>query len=327
MFEWYDLNARHEATVFWLGAVLIFGVIKSTDVRHSVVHLVKTFLSPFVSLSILGLLLNAIALSTAIVVLGRKVGLWETLPVVAATVWAFSSGIALLMNIEGFMKNDGEFRSKAISMLAPATITAEVLGNAIFPIWVELIVTPLIVVFAYGAYTEDSQDTKKGFQILLSAYGFALLATLAYGLIDNPGSWESVVQSLIFPLILTIGVFPFLKALILFERCRFLIGVNSKKVTANEYGDDWPLTVAEAKLCCKHGAVWVEVERKKYRLNGWAEPLLKQHGVPIQELEPIWRDHPERAEIVSKLGADGETFVWKVDVGRLLNDGRALEET
>lgn len=327
MFEWYDLNARHEATFIWIGGVMIFFFIKSAEVRRSFGHLVKVFLSPFVSLSILGLLLYTAILAAVTVILGRMIGFWETLPIVAVTVWAFTSGLALLMNVEDFFKNEDEFKSKAMAMLAPATITAEVMGNAIFPLWVELIVMPLIVVFTYGAYTEEREDTKKGFQCLLSVYGIALLATVAIGLISNPETWKSVVQSLLFPLIMTIGVFPFLKSLILFERCRFLAGVKSKRVTAEMYGDEWPLTVPEAKLCCKHGAVWVEVRGKRYRINGWSEPLLKQHGVSIHELDPIWRDDPERAEIVSKLGVDGETFVRKISVGRLLKDGRALEET
>lgn len=327
MFEWHDLNARHEATFFWLAVVVIVGIVKSAGVRRSVGHLVKTFLSPFISFSILGLLLAAAALSTATVILGRMVGLWETLPFVATTVWSFTTGIALLMNIEGFMKNDGEFRSKAIGILAPATITTEVLGNAIFPLCAELIAIPMLVVFTYGAYVQERQNEKKIYEWLLALYGLVLLARLVFGLINDPSSWESVAQSLIFPLIMTIGLFPYLRFLILFERCRFLSGVKSMKVTESEYGDDWPLTVAQAKLCCKHGAVWVEAKGKRYRINGWAEPLLQQHGVPIQELDPIWRDHPKRSEMVSRLGTNGESFVWKVDVGRLLKDGRALEET
>ena len=255
------------------------------------------------------------------------VGFWETLPIVATVVWSFTSGLALLMNIEGFFKNDNEFRSKAVATLAPATIASEVLGNAVFPLWIELGVMPLIVLFIFCAYARESENEKQVYRWLLSIYGLILLAWLIFGLIKEPDSWESVAQSLIFPLIMTVGVFPFLKSLILFESCRFLVGVKSKRVRAEAYGDEWPLTVPEAKLCCKHGAVWVEVSRKRYRINGWSEPLLKQRGISIHELDPIWRDHPERAEIVSKLGADGETFVWKVDVGRLLDDGRALEGT
>ncbi len=324
LFEWYDLNARHEATIIWVGGVMIVLFIKSAEVRRSVGHLVKAFLSPFVSLSILGLLLNAAALATGVVILGRMVGFWETLPIVGVTVWAFTSGLTLLMNIEGFVKNDNEFKSKAMAMLAPATITAEVMGNAIFPFWVEFVLIPLGVFFTFRAYVREDRDENRVYQCLLGMFGLVLLTWLIVGWLNDLESWKSVVQSLIFPLILTLGVFPNLKSLILFERCRFLIGVKSKKVTASEYGDDWPLTVDQAKLCCKHDAVWLETEGRRYSLNGWAEPLLKRHGVPIQELGPIRRDHPQRVELASKLGDDGESFIWKADIGRLLEDGRAL---
>ena len=299
----------------------------SSEVRRSAYQLVRTAVSPFVWLSILGLMMNAAVFATGIVLLGRMIGLWDTLPIVAATVWSFTSGLSLLMNVEGFFKNDGEFRSKALSMLAPATITAEVMGNAIFPLYVEIVLIPLIVFFTFGAYVREDPKENRVYQALLGILGLVLLVRLIIGLVLEPGSWEMVVQSLIFPMIMTVGAFPYLRSLILFERCRFLIGVKSKLVVATEYGDDWPLTVPKAKLCCKHGAVWVEVDGKRYGLNGWATPLLQQRGVSILELEPIWRDHPKRAETAAKLGAEAETFVWKVDVGRLLNDGRALEET
>ena len=54
----------------------------------------------------------------------------------------------------------------------------------------------------------------------------------------------------------------------------FSRGAAHKTVTVKEYGPNWPLTVDSAKLCCKYPAVWVEVNGRKYWLNGSAEATI-----------------------------------------------------
>ena len=56
MLEWHDLNARHEATLLWLAAMLIIGIAGSAEDRRSVCDLLKMLLEPTISLLIVGLL-------------------------------------------------------------------------------------------------------------------------------------------------------------------------------------------------------------------------------------------------------------------------------
>ena len=54
MFEWYDLNSRHEAVALWIGAFLLYAVVTSSAVRESSFGLVKILLQKTILLSFVG---------------------------------------------------------------------------------------------------------------------------------------------------------------------------------------------------------------------------------------------------------------------------------
>ena len=114
MLEWHDLNARHAASFLWVTVTIIF-VARSADGRRSVYELLKTLqatlLKPAISLLMVGLLANVAFLTIIAVIVGRKVGMWETLPVVTTIVWAFTTGFSLLFQLGDFIKGDNTFLS------------------------------------------------------------------------------------------------------------------------------------------------------------------------------------------------------------------------
>ena len=95
------------------------------------------------------------------------------------------------------------------------------------------------------------------------------------------------------------------------EKMQFDLSAGRKAVRSEDYGSSWPLTVDSATLCCKSGAVWVEVDGKKYGFNGLSKSILPRCGHASFNLEEIWREHPEG--------------MWKVDISPLIRDGLALE--
>ena len=116
MLEWHDLNARHEATFLWVATMLVIAVARSADVRRSVYDLLKMLLKPDISLLIVGLLTNVTVLTTIAVIVGREVGIWETLPIVTAIVWALTTGFSLLLHLEEFLKGDNAFRKRVVTL-------------------------------------------------------------------------------------------------------------------------------------------------------------------------------------------------------------------
>ena len=81
---------------------------------------------------------------------------------------------------------------------------------------------------------------------------------------------------------------------------------------------EWPLTVNSVKLCCKYSAVWVEHDKRKYGLNGFAGSLLRKNGHRCFELEEIWGYR-------EVLFSNPTEFEMRIPIGRLLRDGLALD--
>ena len=158
--------------------------------------------------------------------------------------------------------------------------------------------------------------------LLLLAYVGGLIFSVIADVAGDVSTWRSPIQAILMPIVLTVGTLPYIQLLVLVERFRFRLGAKCRTVRASEYGEDWPLTIDSAKLCCRFRAVWVEVNGKKYGVNGTASPILKKYGYASLELKDIWRDHPDKWKLAENSGADGE---WKVSIHRLIQDGLALE--
>jgi hypothetical protein len=84
-------------------------------------------------------------------------------------------------------------------------------------------------------------------------------------------------------------------------------------VKGTDYGDDWPLTIPEAKLICEQpSAVYLEADSKHYGVNGFGKNYVsKEYPTTARELERIWRPHP-----------DGITP--RVNIGPLIDRGLAI---
>ena len=325
MLEWHDLNARHEAIILCFSAMLVIAAASSSDVRRSAYDLLRMFLQPAISLPIVGLLANVAILTTIAVVVGRKVGLWETLPIVTAIVWAFTAGFSLLLDLGDFLKGEYTFGKRVVRLLGPSTVVAEIVGVSILAFWLELLLIPVLAVLAFVVYANRNTGATIISSALLLVYAGGLTFGVIADLVGDPGTWRPPTQAVLMPIVLTVGSLPFIQLLVLVEPLRFRRGARCKTVRSSEYGEDWPLTVDSAKLCCRFRAVWVEVNGKKYWVNGTAEPILKKYGYASLELKDIWRDHPEKWKLAEVSGTDGEDAEWKVSIHHLIRDGLALE--
>ena len=324
MLEWYDLNARHEATLFWVAAVFVLASVRSTEFRTSLLSLLKTLFEPQISLLIFGLFANAAIVTLLAVIVGRAFGLWETLPVVTATIWSLTSGLSLLLNLETFLESGHEFRKRVITVLGPATVLTEVVAVAILPIWWELLFVPGVTLLALAVATRTTRLTMVSTGLLLVIV-VGLISSVAVDLADAPETWRSLAQALIFPIVLTIGTLPYIQLVIVLERLSFKRGVKHKTVRSSEYGLDWPLTVDSAELCYKLGAVWLESNGKRYGMNGSALPMLRKQGHACLDLSEILRDHPDKGKWTEDSGNCGDEIDWKVSDYSLLREGLAME--
>ena len=309
--------------MLWVAAVFVLASVRSVEVRRSFLGLLKTLIEPPISLLIFGLLANAAILTLLVVIVGRTVGLWGTLPVVAATMWSLTSGLSLLLNLERFLESGSEFRKRVITVFGPPTVLTEVIAVAILPIWWELLFVPGVTLLALAVAKRINGLTMVSTGLLLVVV-VGLISSVAIDLAASPETWRSLAQALIFPIVLTLGTLPYIRLVIVIERLSFNRGVKHKTVRSSEYGLDWPLTTDSAKLCYKLGAVWVESNGKRYGMNGSAMPMLRKHGHACLDLNEILRDHPDRQKWTEVSESCGDEMDWKASAYSLLRDGLAL---
>ena len=286
--------------------------------------LLRTLIEPPISLLVFGLFANATILTLLAVIAGRTFGLWGTLPVVAATMWSLTSGFSLLLNLDKFFESGSEFRKRVITVFGPATVLTEVVAVAIFPIWWELLFVPGVTLLALAVAMRTTGLTMVSTGLLLLIV-VGLISSVAVDLADSPETWRSLAQSLIFPMLLTIGTLPYIQLVLVLERLSFKRGVKHKTVRASEYGLDWPLAVDSAELCYKLGAVWVESNGNRYGMNGSALPMLRKQGHACLDLNEILRDHPDRGKWTEVSGNCGYEIDWTVSAYSLLREGLAME--
>ena len=316
MLDWYDLNARHVAIALWVTLFLAFLLVKSGPFRESSAGVLRSLNNPLVLPVVTGLV-STVCISTATMVIVKLIVGWEEpLPIVAITIWFLTSGFSLLLLYDRFSRERAEFWRQAKALFGPSAAVTAFVDFSIMPLWLELVLLPvvtfMVLVHEVGPSREGSRPAVILARFLLLAY-LAALATLALkDIVANPTKLEGLVQVFLLPVFLTSGALPYMKGVILIDRCRFEITSARKTVSAGKYGSDWPLTVGTAKLCRNLHAVWVEVDGKKYALNGTAKGVLIGRGLPCLDLASIWKDR-----------CDG---VGKVNISRLLQDGLSLEQ-
>ena len=188
---------------------------------------------------------------------------------------------------------------------------------AILSFWWEVALLPLLgilsVILAYSDSKDRPHHLYRTVKMALLSYTLMVVALAIRNLVADPGTWKPLVQAGLMPILLTLGTLPYIRLLMLVERWRFRFRCPSRTVSSSDYGSDWPLVVDSAKLCCKYNAVWVEMNGKKYGLNGTAGTLLPRWGHTCSDLAEIQKDHPDLEGI-------------KVSAHRLLRDGFALED-
>ena len=205
---------------FWGTAVLALAVVRSADVRRSIRDLLRILQKPSISVFMVGMLANATILTSFAVIAGREVGIWETLPVVTASIWSLITGFALLLNLGRLPKGENAFRSRVVTVLGPSTVVTEVVGVAILAFWRELVLVPVLVLLTLVVYTNRSTGLTNVSRGLLLAYVIGLISSVVVDLVGDPGTWRALAQAILLPIILTVGTLPYIQLLIVVERLR-----------------------------------------------------------------------------------------------------------
>lgn len=330
MIEFYDLTARHQATLLWLltGFALASGT--KSGIRATLWQIAKTLLHPALLLWFVGLLLT-VAIATVVVVwLGRIVGLWQVPPIVSASSWFLFSGVGLLMNFGKALEGEGVL-TRSTGIVSPVMIVTAVMSVSTLPLLAEVLIFPVVfllsILVAFVSVKEPNGHAHTILVTSLSVYVVLSLALAIYRLIDDLSVGQSIAQSLLLPMWLTLPTLLYIRFLVTLERTKFLWNADKKRTKASDYGDEWPLTVESALLCAKNNAVWIVVNGKRFRLNGTADGVFRGLGVELSDIREIQRVDDKLMERYGEWLDLEEGGPPLVSVHPLIRDGLALDTT
>lgn len=229
MIQYIDLlSNREQATLILLCIFVISGLFRS-EVRESILQLIRSFLSR-------AILLTLLALSTFIlfeVWIGSQLGWWNVKLVKDTVIWSVVSGSVLL--IKGVLEANKDphfFRNAASATIAPTVFITFFLNLTALSLLAEVFwqlitaIFTIMSVITHALYERENEPVKKLWYGILTLIGYGILALigftwLVYTVHHVFETWAQLDGYQLFrefalPIWLTIGLLPFLFALSLY---------------------------------------------------------------------------------------------------------------
>ena len=316
------MNNRELATVIIaVLIVLAIGVFaaRNRGVRDSLKGVVTAFVAP----KVLGPILAFGGWIFVLVVLSKKVGLWDSGLIFPAVLWAATAGLGLIFKLASRRAWD-PFFGPAIRRTFHLTVFVEVIvGLFAFSLIVEfvlLIIASFLGMLSQFAGTDPKYEpAKKLVDFLLGLIGLAIIVSTVISLVTG---WDDLnkghaVRQLALPLWLTLGSIPYLYLLALW------IGYEQAFMRINLASDDRAAR-RRAKLAiiaAFHG----RAAKANAFIGGWAHQMTEAPGVL-----PAWRIgrkflHAEEQRAAEKREA-AERLVRFAGVEGVDDEGRQLDQ-
>ena len=192
MIIFFDLNARHVATLLWVAFPLTVALILSSQCRSSIRRILADTADRRLMLILAGMLSSVMMLTALAVILGRLIiGLFETLPVVSAIFWYLASGGLLIAGLDHSVKLSGLIRSKIQAALIPSAIAA-LFSVSILPLWQELLLVPTLFAQAWVSQFHSSRFYSRFGTVCLIVSILVLLVAAIHNLFGSPETLSGV---------------------------------------------------------------------------------------------------------------------------------------
>ena len=248
------LNNRERAGAMWLAIVLVICLVRP-ELRSSVRTLVRIVLSPKVLLPLLGMG----AWIALVVILAREAGIWDTTLIGGTIVW-FGSAVVLFVNAADGVKDRHYVRRTIRGIARIGVLVAAFVGLYVFPLWVEVVLLPFVVLFAGVATVAERKPEDASAKLVATVLlGWLGLAVIVYASVhaafDGVGH---VLRGVLLPVWLGLAVLPY----------AYLVGLLAAYEVAFlqiRFCDPSPEAARRAKL-----ALILGVGPRAHRLDGFA---------------------------------------------------------
>ncbi|PZC50294.1 MAG: hypothetical protein DK306_000022 [Chloroflexi bacterium] len=170
-----------------------------------------------------------LVLVSGLCAIGRLVGIWAFELTTDTEVWMSSVGFILLFSIDGAATDSLLFPKVILRSLEVTAILGFVLNMFVFSFYVEVVIPPLIFLFAgisaFAASKPEYRATKKIADVVLSLAGIAVLAFAGVRLV---GEWQEIelvetLRALVLPVWPTIGIIPFVYIVAVFATYELIL--------------------------------------------------------------------------------------------------------
>lgn len=170
------LNNREWATVIWF-AIFVLWILTRRELRRSVGHL----LAAVFRTKLLILICGTAAWVFGLVMLGRVVGLWTAALLGTTVLWFAGAALVLVMRSTG-VSNETGFTSKAFKRaIGIAGLVAGCGSLYVFPLVIELILLPVLVMLAAVLALAELRDEHAALRKpLRSVFAFIGVVFLVY---------------------------------------------------------------------------------------------------------------------------------------------------
>jgi hypothetical protein len=252
--DWTALSSREWASVFWLGVLLVAGVV-TPSVRKAFAPVLRTFVRFWqLHLAVLALL----AWAALVCYVGNLLGAWSTDLLKDTIAWVLVYGMASIFAALKAAKEEHFFRRSVLAVVSVAAVMQFMLNlhtlNFVIELFLQPLVTILVLVEGVAGREARTRPAQRFINALLGIVGVWVVLATANGLWD---SWRGIdpkqtglafAFSLWFPL--TMLPFVYALSLVLTYGATF-----SRAAIHNEGWEDPPVTVKAAIMAGLHGDV------------------------------------------------------------------------
>ncbi len=306
------LNSREEAVSVW--TIVVVGYVAWKDPRGlwaSFAGVVRAAAHP----KLLLLFGSALMYVAGIVAIASRLGLWHASSLKATIYWFAGTGIVLV----GESVTDGAsdrraFLLRVLRRVAAVTVVVEFVVNVyVLPFPLELVGVAVILMFTGMQIVVQHGEpahpvVRKTIDGVLAATGTIYFGYSIARALGNPDRFltSQTLDDFAMPVVLTLALVPFLMGSASLPRLEKRRSRRQVRVTAAEFGQEWPLTVREGVLRWEPpNAVVFVADSREYGLNGMARTA------GYDEIDPIWADELDE-------------FIPKKSVGPLIHRGLEL---
>ena len=183
----FDLNNREWASLIWLGALLVFVLLKP-DIRanfRNVLRLAFTRKLAFVWAVYL-------VWVAALVVFACATGVWRTALTKDTIVWTATAGLALVGSFTEAWK-PGHFRSALLKAVGAVALLEYLVTLATFRLWAEVILQPVVLLLTVAPIVAKEKKERMSWYRVGNWFSLILLCgMLAHTALTLRASWESM---------------------------------------------------------------------------------------------------------------------------------------